>query len=128
MKQNKLLGQQQTHTQKKEKQRNEMEKKADQLNKDDPQPLRPPEKYHHAPSIESLTPSSTFKKESNDAAARTKVLGFPPTHKGKWMKGSHDALQEGIVPPEGGTASVSGKPTRFLPKKNLSTTLGRSVA
>jgi hypothetical protein len=50
-----LLGQQQTHTQKKEKRRNEMEKKADQLNKDDPQPLRPPEKYHHAPSIESLS-------------------------------------------------------------------------
>jgi hypothetical protein len=29
-----------------------METKTDQLNKGDPQPLRPPEKYHHAPSIE----------------------------------------------------------------------------
>jgi hypothetical protein len=48
-----MLEQQPTHTQKKEKRRNKMKTEADQLNKGDPQPLRPPEKYHHTPSIES---------------------------------------------------------------------------
>jgi hypothetical protein len=45
-----MLGQQQTHTQKKEKRRNEMETETDQLKKGDAQPLRPSEKYHHTPS------------------------------------------------------------------------------
>ena len=32
------------------------------------------------------------------------------------------------MPPRGGTASVSGEPTRISPEKTLSTTLGQSIA
>jgi hypothetical protein len=57
-----MLGQ---HAHPKEKE-NEMETKADQLNEGDPQPMRPLEKYHHAPNIECHTPNRTFKKESDN--------------------------------------------------------------
>jgi hypothetical protein len=49
LKQNKMLGQQQEHAQK----RNKMETKADQLNDGDPQLLRPLKMYLLAPSTES---------------------------------------------------------------------------
>jgi hypothetical protein len=67
-------------------------------------------------------PSNTFKKGIDHYCSDQMVLGFPPAHKGKWTKGSHDALQEGIVPPAGDTASLSGEPIRIPPEKTLSTT------
>ena len=43
---------------------------ADQRRKEARQPLHPPKKYHHAPSIpKRRAPSNTFKKECDDAAA-----------------------------------------------------------
>jgi hypothetical protein len=58
---------------------------ADRLNEKDPQPLRPPENFHHEPSTpKRRLPSNTFKKESDDddAAARTSPRVSPGTRRG----------------------------------------------
>jgi hypothetical protein len=68
-------------------------------------------------ALDHHVPSSTFKKENEGCCPARMVLGFPPAHRGKWIKGSHNALQEGLVPPVGGTALVSGELTRISPGK-----------
>jgi hypothetical protein len=61
-------------------------------------------------------PNNTFKKESDRCCPDQMVLEFPSAHRGKWTKGSRNALQEGMVPPAGGTASVLDEPTRISPE------------
>jgi hypothetical protein len=111
---------------KKRKEENKMETEADQLNKGDPQPLRPTGKYHHAPYNESSSTKQHLKEGKRQSCCpdRRLVLGFPTTQEGKWIKGSHDALQEGMVPPESGTVSMSVKTTRILPEKTYPQPLG----
>jgi hypothetical protein len=53
------------------KRENKMEAKVDRLNNDDPQLLRPPKKFHHAPSIESASTKQHLQEGMRDAAART---------------------------------------------------------
>ena len=62
---------------------------ADQRRKEDRQPLHPPKKYHHAPSIpKRRVPSNTFKKEATTTPLLPGlVLGFPPVRGGQWGEG-----------------------------------------
>ena len=55
---------------------------VDQRREEDRQPLHPPKKYHHAPSISKRrAPSNTFKKKCDDAVAgaRTNSRVSPDT-------------------------------------------------
>jgi hypothetical protein len=97
---------------------------ADRLNKNDPQPLRPPEKSHHAPStLKRRLPSNTFKKKSynDDDVARTSPRVSPSTRRG-WGRGTLEALQEETATPVGVTTSVPVKPTRISPDPQKTTT------
>ena len=92
---------------------------ADRQHEEDPQPLRPPKKSHHAPSMsDRRIPSSTFSKGNDDdaAAARTCPRVSPGMRRGEGKGGGYpDALQERLMAPVGVTASVSGEPTRISP-------------
>jgi hypothetical protein len=97
---------------------------ADRQNEDDQPPLRPMEKFHHAPSTPKRhVPSNTFKKEYNDddVVARTSPRVSPGTRRG-WKRGTPEALQEGMVAPAGVTASVLNKPTGISPDPQKITT------
>lgn len=86
-----------------------------------------PKKYHHARGTESTsTKQHLQERKSHCCQTSTLVLGFPQ-HRGRRIQGSHDALQEGKMQPEGGTASVSDEPTRISPEDPIHTP-GRSIA
>ena len=61
-----------------------------------------PEDYHHAPSAESASIKQHLREGKQSLLPEPLlVLGFPPTLTGQWMEASHDALQEGMMSPEG---------------------------
>ena len=58
-----------------------METQADRLNYDDPQPLRPPKEYHHAPSTESSSTKQHLQEgELTLLPGPSLVLEFPPAN------------------------------------------------
>ena len=62
--------------------------------------------------------SSTFKKECNGCCPdQSSGRRVSPGTQGSGQKCSHDALQEGMMPPRGGTTFVSDEPTRIYPEK-----------
>jgi hypothetical protein len=97
-------------------------------NEDDPQPLRPPENSHHAPStLKRRVPSKTSKKESddNDAATRTNPRVSPGTLRGVGKRYTR-RLQEGRATLASINASVLRRQGLLPTSKNSH--LGRSVA
>ena len=90
---------------------------ADQRRREVRQPLHPPKKYHHAPSIpKRRAPSNTLKRECDDAAvvARTSSRVSPGT-RGIVRKGVPDAPQESPTVPAGVIPSVPARPTGISP-------------
>ena len=79
-----------------------------------------PEDYHHAPNFESSSDKQHLQEGKKSRLLEPLlVLGFPSTLTGQWMEGSHNALQEGMMSPKGGTVSVSSTSTRISPDSHI---------
>jgi hypothetical protein len=96
-----------------------METMVDQLNDGDPHRCTLRRSTTMLLALDRHTPSNIFKKESDRCCLDQMVLGFPLADIGKWKKGSHHTLQEGLMPPAGGTASMPSESTRISPEKIL---------